>query len=130
MVYEHIDDSRARASNLLDSLEKSINAYATEVAKLMLLKEQVEALVRENSILKRAAASQHERHEVFEDKNGELLHLKHLVSQYQEQLTAMEVRVKFFLNLLYYINNYKLMMHLRQAHQSSPIPGRFHPDVF
>ncbi|RZR88221.1 hypothetical protein BHM03_00015763 [Ensete ventricosum] len=28
------------------------------------------------------------------------------------------------------INNYALTMHLRQAQQSSSIPGRFNPDVF
>lgn len=28
------------------------------------------------------------------------------------------------------VNNYALTMHLKQAQQSSSIPGRFHPDVF
>ncbi|RRT82044.1 hypothetical protein B296_00005069 [Ensete ventricosum] len=31
---------------------------------------------------------------------------------------------------LHKINNYALTMHLRQAQQSSSIPGRFNPDVF
>uniref|UniRef100_A0A7N2LPI0 Uncharacterized protein n=2 Tax=Quercus TaxID=3511 RepID=A0A7N2LPI0_QUELO len=83
-----------------------------------MLKEQIEAFMRENSILKRAVAIQHERQKEYEDKNRELQHLKQLLSQYQEQLRALEV------------NNYALSMHLKQAQQSSSIPGRFHPDVF
>ena len=61
-----------------------------------MLKEQIEALVRENSILKRAVAIQHERQKEYEDKNRELQHLKQLLSQYQEQLRTLEVRVKTF----------------------------------
>lgn len=82
------------------------------------LKEQVEALVQENVILKRAICIQHERQKEYEDRDVELQQLKQLVSQYQEQVRALEV------------NNYALTMHLKQAEQSSSIPGRFHPDVF
>lgn len=63
-----------------------------------MLKEQIEALVRENSILKRAVAIQHERQKEYEDKNRELQHLKQLLSQYQEQLRTLEVRVKTFVS--------------------------------
>ena len=59
-----------------------------------MLKEQIEAFMRENSILKRAVAIQHERQKEYEDKNRELQHLKQLLSQYQEQLRTLEVRVK------------------------------------
>ena len=83
-----------------------------------MLKEHVEALIQENVILKRAVGIQHERQKEYEDRNQELKHLKQLVSQYQEQVRALEV------------NNYALTMHLKQAEQSSSIPGRFHPDVF
>ena len=83
-----------------------------------MLKEQMEALIQENIILKRAICIQHERQKEYEDRNQELQHLKQLVSQYQEQLRTLEV------------NNYALTMHLKQAEQSSSIPGRFHPDVF
>lgn len=58
----------------------------------MLLKEQIEVLLRENTILKRAVAIQHERQKECEDKNQELQHLKQVVSQYQEQLRTLEVR--------------------------------------
>lgn len=65
-----------------------------------MLKEQIEALIRENSILKRAVAIQHERQKEYEDKNRELQHLKQLLSQYQEQLRTLEVRVKTFVSPL------------------------------
>ncbi|XP_050213825.1 uncharacterized protein LOC126665155 [Mercurialis annua] len=120
----NMDDARARASRALEALEKSICARAgAEAAKSfqqenMMLKEQLQALVQENAILKRAVAIQHERQKEFVDRSQELQHLKQLVSQYQDQLRALEV------------NNYALTMHLKQAQQSSSIPGRFHPDVF
>ena len=59
----------------------------------MQLKEQIEVLLRENKILKRAVAIQHERQKEFEHKNLELQHLKQLVAQYQEQLRTLEVRI-------------------------------------
>lgn len=57
----------------------------------MMLKEQVEALIQENTILKRAVSIQHERQKEFEDNSQELERLKQLVSQYQEQLRTLEV---------------------------------------
>ncbi|XVF26546.1 hypothetical protein REPUB_Repub14bG0026700 [Reevesia pubescens] len=119
-----VDDAKARASKLLEVLEKSIsNRAAEEAAKTfhkenIMLKEQIGVLIQENTILKRAVAIQHERQKEYQDKNQELQHLKQLVSQYQEQLRTLEV------------NNYALTMHLRQAQQSNSIPGRFNPDVF
>ncbi|GLT75015.1 hypothetical protein SLA2020_467720 [Shorea laevis] len=119
-----VDDAKSRASRLLEILEKAISKRAGDDAaqnfqkENVMLKEQIDALVRENSILKRAVAIQHERQKECDEKNQELQHLKQLVSQYQEQLRTLEV------------NNYSLTMHLRQAQQSSSIPGRFHPDVF
>eukprot|EP00262_Sarcandra_glabra_P009822 TRINITY_DN2444_c0_g1_i1.p1 TRINITY_DN2444_c0_g1~~TRINITY_DN2444_c0_g1_i1.p1 ORF type:complete len:300 (-),score=66.71 TRINITY_DN2444_c0_g1_i1:625-1482(-) len=119
-----MDDARARASRVLEVLEKSIttrtNAEATQSFQKenMMLKEQVEVLIRDNSLLKRAVMIQHERQKEYDERSQELQHLKQLVSQYQEQLRTLEV------------NNYALTMHLRQAQQSNSIPGRFHPDVF
>ncbi|GLT26235.1 hypothetical protein SLA2020_013170 [Shorea laevis] len=124
MNASNIDDARARASRALEVLERSICARAgVEAAQNFqqentILKEQVEALIHENNILKRAVSIQHERQKEYEDQNQELQHLKQLLSQYQEQLRTLEV------------NNYALTMHLKQARQSSSIPGRFHPDVF
>jgi uncharacterized protein YlxW (UPF0749 family) len=62
----------------------------------MMLKEQIEGVMRENAILKRAVAIQHERQKEYEDKSREMQHLKQLVSQYQEQLRTLEVRVRTF----------------------------------
>lgn len=118
------EDLRARASRALELLEKSISAHAGAEASQafqkenMLLKAQLEGLIRENTILKHAVTIQHERQKQYEDRNQEIQHLKQLVAQYQEQLRTLEV------------NNYALTMHLKQAQQSSSIPGRFHPDVF
>ena len=61
-----------------------------------MLKEQIGVLIQENTVLKRAVAIQHERQKEYQDKNHELQHLKQLVSQYQEQLRTLEVRIKIF----------------------------------
>eukprot|EP00262_Sarcandra_glabra_P016893 TRINITY_DN562_c0_g5_i2.p1 TRINITY_DN562_c0_g5~~TRINITY_DN562_c0_g5_i2.p1 ORF type:complete len:278 (-),score=58.28 TRINITY_DN562_c0_g5_i2:191-1024(-) len=106
-----MDDARSRASRVLQVLEKSIvvrTGAATENChkENMILKEQVEVLTRDNAILKRAVAIQHEHKKEYDEKSQELQHLKQLVSQYQEQVRTLE------------------------AQQSNSIPGRFHPDVF
>ncbi|KAF2301364.1 hypothetical protein GH714_023326 [Hevea brasiliensis] len=104
-----VDDARDRASRVLEILERSISKHAAEDTEQsvqkenLMLKEHIEVLMQENSILKRAVAIQHERQKEFEDKHREL---QQLASQYQQQLKTLE------------------------AQQSSPIPGRFHPDVF
>ena len=58
-----------------------------------MLKEQVEALIHENALLKRAVTIQHERQKEFEDRTEELHNLKQMVSQYQEQLRTLEVKI-------------------------------------
>jgi microcompartment protein CcmL/EutN len=119
-----MDDARSRATRALEVLEKSIiSRVSPETMQNVqkensLLKEQIEAVLRENAILKRAVAIQHERQKEQEEQIQEVQHLRQMASQYQEQVRTLEV------------NNYALMMHLRQAQQGSTIPGRFHPDVF
>lgn len=119
-----IDDARLRAMRVLESLEKSLSKRATgEAAETLqkenlVFKEQIEVLLRENSILKRAVAIQHERQKEYDERTVEVQQLKQMLSQYQEQLRTLEV------------NNYALTMHLRQAQENSSIPGRFHPDIF
>ncbi|XP_009602661.1 uncharacterized protein [Nicotiana tomentosiformis] len=118
-----IDDARARASRVLESLEKSISSGSAEAAQNfqkenMILKEQIEMILRDNAILKRAVAIQHERQKEYDVRNEEAQHLKRLIVQYQEELRTLEV------------NNYAMKMHLQQAQQRNSIPGRFHPDVF
>jgi hypothetical protein len=82
------------------------------------LKEQLQSLTRDNHILKRAVAIQHERQLEHEGRTQELQQMKQLLSQYQEQARTLE------------LNNYSLTLHLRQAQEGSSMPGRFHPDVF
>lgn len=124
MSASNVDDARARASRALEVYEKAIVArVGAEAAQnfhqeKMMIKEQVQVLLQENTILKRAVSIQNERQKEYEDKNHELQSLKQLVSQYQEQMRTLEV------------NNYALTMHLRQAQQGNSIPGHFHPDVF
>ncbi|GAB4832828.1 hypothetical protein Ancab_006843 [Ancistrocladus abbreviatus] len=120
----NLDDARVCAARALEALEKSILARAKAEAaqnveqENMMLKGQLQILIQENAILKRAVSIQHERQKEFDDKGQELQQLKQLVAQYQEQLRTLE------------INNYALTMHLKQAQQSNSMPGRFHPDVF
>ncbi|KFK27867.1 hypothetical protein AALP_AA8G439400 [Arabis alpina] len=117
-------DAKARAARALEALEKSINARAGSEAmqtlqqENMMLRQQLEAIVQENSLLKRAVVTQQKRQKETEDQSQELQHLRQLVTQYQEQLRTLEV------------NNYALTLHLKQAQQNSSIPGRYHPDVF
>ncbi|XP_071711680.1 uncharacterized protein [Rutidosis leptorrhynchoides] len=119
-----VDDARSRALRLLESLEKSISERSGGEAaqslhkENMVVKERIEVLVRENTILKRAVSIQHERQKDYEESTREIQHLKQLLSMYQDQLRTLEV------------NNYALTMHLKQAQESSSMPGRFHPDVF
>lgn len=56
-----------------------------------MLKEQIEVLLRDNVILKRAVAIQHERQKENDERNQEVQQLKQLVVQYQEQLRTLEV---------------------------------------
>nr|GMD75262.1 CUE domain-containing protein [Ipomoea batatas]GMD76938.1 CUE domain-containing protein [Ipomoea batatas]GMD82780.1 CUE domain-containing protein [Ipomoea batatas] len=94
----NIDDAKARASRALEVFEKSIYANASETAtqsfqqENLILKQQLEALLQENNILKRAVSIQHERQKEFEERGQEVNHLKQLLAQYQEQLRTLEVK--------------------------------------
>ena len=57
-----------------------------------LLKEQLQCLLRDNHILKRAVAIQHERQVEHDNSSQELQQLKQLMAQYQEQIRNLEVR--------------------------------------
>ncbi|KAK1422443.1 hypothetical protein QVD17_25562 [Tagetes erecta] len=112
-----VDDARSRAMSMLESLEKSINKCSGREAaqdlqkENVVLKEQNEALLRENTILKRAVGIQHERQKFYDDSTREVHHLKQLLSMHQEQLRTLQV------------NNYALTMHLKQAQESNSISG-------
>ncbi|XP_010472995.1 PREDICTED: uncharacterized protein LOC104752529 [Camelina sativa] len=118
------DDAKLRASRVLEALEKMLSARAREEAgkkfqeENVVVQQQVEALIKDNTVLKRAVAIQHERQKAFEDANQQLELLKHLIPQYQEKLRTLEV------------NNYALKMQLQQVEHGNSMPGRFNPDVF
>lgn len=63
-----------------------------------MLKEQIEALLRENVILKRAVAIQHERQKEHDERNQEVQQLKMLVTHYQEQLRTLEVDTHYIIS--------------------------------
>jgi hypothetical protein len=150
MSSSDIDDARARASRALEAFEKSImdRVGAEAVHNLhrenAMLKEQLSIILRENAVLKRGVAIQHERQKEFDVRTQEADSLKQLVLQYQEQLKTLEVlpvitssnfdhsvqKVKSGNRGSLQINNYALRVHLKQAQQNNSMPGRFPPDVF
>ncbi|KAK1285469.1 hypothetical protein QJS10_CPB20g00964 [Acorus calamus] len=115
-----LDDARVRVMRFLESFEKSVVAHSTASVEqeMTALKEQLQSLLKDNHILKKAVAIQHERSMEQEEKRKEVEQLKHIISQYQEQVRTLEV------------NNYTLRLHLQRAQEPSSIPGHFHPDVF
>ncbi|XP_031107070.1 uncharacterized protein LOC116011800 [Ipomoea triloba] len=124
MISSNVDDAKARASRALEVLERSIYGHAAEAAVQCfqqengVLKQQLEASLQENTILKRAVSIQHERQKEFDERGQEMNNLKQILAQYREQLRNLEV------------NNYALAMHLKQTQQSNSMPGHFNPDVF
>ncbi|XP_047958490.1 uncharacterized protein LOC125203994 [Salvia hispanica] len=119
-----IDDARFRAASILENLEKAISSRASVEAaqsfhkENLTLKEHIEFLLRDNAILKRAVAIQHERQKENDEKSLEVQHVKQLLAQHQEQLRTLEA------------NNYALTLRLQHAQLSNSFGGRFHPDVF
>ncbi|KAK4344384.1 hypothetical protein RND71_037478 [Anisodus tanguticus] len=114
-VGEMMNDAKTRGSRALEVFEKAICARATEATcsvqqENIMLKQQLEALMHENAILKRAVAIQHERQKEFEDRGHKLNQLKQPVAQYQEQLRTLEVKFLF-----------ELMMFLRSNFSSSSL---------
>ncbi|WVZ92282.1 hypothetical protein U9M48_038360 [Paspalum notatum var. saurae] len=120
-----IDDAKARASRVLEGFQfqktvaPGVNGQALhELQKEnSVVKERLEAVMRENNILKSGIAIQYERQKDYDEKNKELQQLKQHVAQYQEQIRNLEK------------SNYTLSMHLK-AKEGRSIPGYFHPDVF
>ncbi|CAH8337058.1 unnamed protein product [Eruca vesicaria subsp. sativa] len=67
-------------------------------AETVAVQQQVESLIKDNALLKRAVAIQHERHNALEDAKQQLELLKQLIPQYQEKLRNLKVnklRLKF-----------------------------------
>jgi cell division protein FtsB len=55
-------------------------------------KEQFDAVIKENTILKKGVAIQHARQKEHDERNQELQQLKQLVVQYREQIRSLEVQ--------------------------------------
>ncbi|KAI5381264.1 hypothetical protein KIW84_UN0878 [Lathyrus oleraceus] len=115
---EWIDFFNAGGSR--ESISERAKAEATDSLQKenLMLKQQIEVLIKEKNSFKNAFRIQHERLSDYDNKNQELQQLKQLASQYQEQIRTLEM------------NNYALGMHLRQAQQSNGFQGNFPPDVF
>lgn len=64
--------------------------------EILLYKEQFEAVIKENTILKKAVAIQHERQKEHDERNQELQQLKQLVMQYREQIRSLEVQYSYY----------------------------------
>lgn len=113
-------DVRSRAMKILESFEQMVVTHSTasKEQEIASLKEQLQCLLRDNQILKRAVTIQHERNLEFEEKVKEVEQLKNIISQYQEQVRTLE------------LNNYTLKIHLQRAQDANSIPGHFHPDIF
>ncbi|XP_038720323.1 uncharacterized protein LOC120012856 isoform X1 [Tripterygium wilfordii] len=95
-----VDDARARVSSLLQMREESI--HQQEAAR-------IEVVIRENTILKRAVAVLYRRQKQFvEDRNGEVQHLKQLLSQYQGQLTTLEQLLLSYVSEAYHTWKFQL----------------------
>jgi len=76
-------------------------------------------LARQNAVLKRAVQIQAQRLQDKADADSELNRLRHMLSQYQEQVRALE------------LNNYSLTIHLQQATANgAALPHPRNPDVF
>ena len=119
------DDAKFRAERVLEALEKTLSARAHEEAgkkfqeESVAVQQQVEALMKDNTVLKRAVAIQHERQKALEDANQQLEFFKQLIPQHQEKVRNLEV------------NNYALKLQLEQMeHGNYMMPQRFNPDVF
>uniref|UniRef100_A0A6V7QT42 CUE domain-containing protein n=1 Tax=Ananas comosus var. bracteatus TaxID=296719 RepID=A0A6V7QT42_ANACO len=114
------DDVRGRAMKFLEAFERNVveNATASAEDEANSLKEQLQCLIRDNQILKKAVAIQHERNLEHEEKVKEVQQLKLIISQYQEQVRNLEM------------TNYTLKVHLQKAQEANSIPNHFHPDIF
>ena len=120
-----MDDARLRVSTSLELLEKTILSRTagdfTNVESLQqenaVLREQVESVSHQNSILKRAVVIQHQHQTEHEERVHELQRVKELVSQSEEQIRVSQV------------DNYALTLQLRQAQASTPNRGGFHPHL-
>ncbi|GLT89602.1 hypothetical protein SLE2022_075790 [Rubroshorea leprosula] len=107
-----LDDARGRAARILEAFERNItaNLRAAKELELATLKQNLQGLLNNNQILKKAVAIQHQRNLAQEVNEREVHQLKLMLSQYQEQVRTLE------------LNNYTLKLHLQRAQESSSFP--------
>ncbi|CAI9113664.1 OLC1v1014307C1 [Oldenlandia corymbosa var. corymbosa] len=125
MAATSIDDAKFRASRLLeDILEKFApvkvaggGGFPAGAHQSRLMQEKIEAMSKENSVLKKAVVIQHQRQKKYEE-DEEKKQLRELVKRYEDQVKSLEN------------SNYGLTVHLQQALSSSAIPIGFPPHVF
>lgn len=120
MAASNLDDARVRAARILEAFERNItaNSRAAKEHEVASLKENLQRMLSNNQILKKAVAIQHERNLEHEGIEREAHQLKQMLSQYQEQVRTLEM------------NNYTLKLHLQRAQESNSLSGRFHPDIY
>ncbi|KAF9612987.1 hypothetical protein IFM89_004791 [Coptis chinensis] len=111
-----IDDAKARASMMLDVLEKSIRSEVSGVVDIlykekMSLKEHWEKLSKYVVVLKQGVITQHARLKEAESRIEEVQLLKERVKKLESE-------------------NYSLKFHLNQGQQRYPTMDRFPPHVF
>lgn len=116
----NMEDARNRTIKFLDAFGRRVvdNSTARKEQDIASLKEQLQCLLRDNQILKKAFALQHQKNLEYQEKLTEVQQLKLMLGQYQDQIRKLEM------------SNYSLQLHLQRAYETSSIPGRFYPDIF
>ena len=110
-----MDDARRKAAKVLQAFEQAILAHAKGGPEGS---AQLGEIKKENAILKRALAIQNSRLQEAVEKEAEMQKLREVLTQYQEQMKALES------------SNYALQVHLKQSHSASPLPDNRHRDIF
>lgn len=116
-----LEDARRRAARVLQSFEAFLTARKGDVPGTpdkSSANMKLEEVLRENVILKKAVQIQNAKLQESTIKDQEIESLKHLVSEYQEKVKALE------------LNNYSLALHLQKATSSHTLLGQRNPDVY
>eukprot|EP00793_Prasinoderma_coloniale_P004644 PRCOL_00000405-RA len=112
-----IGDAKRRAARVLQTYAMAVACRGGDVENAQ-LREQVDALARDNTILKRAVAIQNNRQQELAKTAAQVDELKRVVATQQEQLKQAEM------------SNYALSVHLRQATAGGGQNGEQPPDIF
>ncbi|KAH0876335.1 hypothetical protein HID58_073697 [Brassica napus] len=117
------DDAKVRAATVLEALAKVLSAREQVANKFQdcsrkryrlnhwRVQQQVEALIKDNAVLKRAVAIQHERHK---DTNQQLELLKQLIPQNTRCFLILILNKRKM-----QVNNYGLNLRIQQVEQET-----------